>query len=206
MPSEREFKADVAESFVLPDLDGVAGLRAQDRGVRALDATYWDTDDLRLLRGGYGLRHRTTDGGSGLWTLKAGSHREGGAMVREETEVAGPPDHLPAAVAARIREVAAEPELHAIAHMRSARRVVELSWAGRPFAEIADDTVTVLDGDREVHRFREVELELHGGDDARAEQVLAALRQAGAGEPTSSSKYVRALEALGHDVASFRHA
>ncbi|HEX6537737.1 MAG TPA: CYTH domain-containing protein [Candidatus Dormibacteraeota bacterium] len=206
MPTEREFKADVAETFVLPDLDGVAGLRAHDRGVRALDATYWDTDDLRLLRGGYGLRHRTTDGGEGVWTLKAGSHREGGAMVREETEVPGPPDQLPAEVAARIGDVAAAADLHPVAHLRSARRVVDLTDSGRRFAEIADDTVTVMEGDREVHRFREVELELHGGDDARAEQVLAVLRRAGAGAPTSSSKYVRALEALGHDVGALRHA
>jgi len=49
MATEREFKTDVAETFVLPDLDGVAGLRARDRGVRQLDAVYWDTDELRLM-------------------------------------------------------------------------------------------------------------------------------------------------------------
>ena len=204
MPTEREFKADVAETFVLPDLDGVAGLRAHDRGVRALDAVYWDTDDLRLLRSGYGLRHRTTDGGDGLWTLKAGSHREGDAVVREETELPGPPDTPPAELAPRIGAAAAVADLHPVAHLRSARHVVELSDAGRPWGEIADDTVTVLSGDREVHRFREVELELHGGDEPRADQVLAALRAAGAGSPTASSKYVRALQALGHDVESLR--
>jgi hypothetical protein len=37
--------------------------------------------------------------------------------------------------------------------------------------------------------------------EARAAEVLAVLRDAGAGPPSSSSKYVRALRALGHDVA-----
>ena len=203
MALEREIKSSVAETFELPDLDGTAGLRAVDRGVRRLEATYWDTDTLQLMRSGYGLRHRTTDGGAGRWTLKGGTRREGDAVVREELEVPGTPAELPAEVSERLRDVVALGDLHPVVTLRTARHVVDLEAGGMPWAEVADDTVSVRDGDREVERFREVELELHGeGDGPRVAAVLARLRQAGAGEPESSSKYVRGLRALGYDVPS----
>ena len=208
MGTEREFKTDVAETFVLPDLDGVAGLRARDRGVRQLDAVYWDTNELLLMQSGFGLRHRTTDGGAVVWTLKGGTHREGDAVVREEIEVPGTRDTVPPELAARIVTVTPLEAVHPVAHLHTARHVVDLDDGGRPGAEVADDTVTVLRGEQPVHTFREVEVEIHDGAsvaetgvDGRAAQILAILRDAGAGPPTSSSKYVRALRALGFDVA-----
>lgn len=200
MPEEREFKADVAETFVLPDLDGVGGLRAVDRGTRLLEAVYWDTAQLELMHGGYGLRHRTTDGRNGLWTLKGGTHREGGAMVREEIEIAGTPQHLPAEIAGRVTSLVMESALRPVAQVRTMRHVVDLFAGDEAVAEVADDRVTVLRGDEEVHRFREVEVEMHGAGDDRVESVLELLRAEGAGPPSASSKYVRALRALGYDV------
>lgn len=211
MATEREFKADVAETFELPALDGVAGLRAVDRGVRDLDATYWDTDDLHLMHGGHGLRYRTTDGGDGLWTLKSGSHQQGGAMVRDEIEVPGTPDALPPELAERLRSVADPAAIHPVVRLRTARHAVDLIDGDRPWAEVADDTVRIFQGDEEMQRFRELEVELHGaegnaGDDPRIDLVLTRLRTAGAGTPTASSKYVRALLALGYDVGDLRDA
>ena len=203
MAVEREIKSPVTETFTLPDLDGTAGLRAIDRGVRMLEATYWDTDSLLLMRSGYGLRYRTTDGAAGRWTLKAGSRRVGDAMVREELELEGTPGEMPPEVCERLAGVAPASALHPVATLRTARHIVDLQAGGTPWAEVADDTVSVRDGDREVERFREVEVELHGDDDgARVAAVLARLREAGAGLPESSSKYVRALRALGYDVPS----
>ncbi|MGH7687912.1 MAG: CYTH domain-containing protein [Candidatus Dormibacteria bacterium] len=202
MAIEREFKYDVAETYALPALDGIAGLRARDRGVRQLDAIYWDTDDLRLLRGGFGLRHRTRDGGDGTWTLKAGSHREGGAMVREETELAGDARHIPDDLIARFRAAAPPGDVHPVAHLRTARHVIDLSEGGQPLAELADDTVTVFRGDEQVLRFREVEVEVHGDEVGRTAPVLELLRAAGAVPAETASKYVRALRALGHDVGA----
>lgn len=200
MPEEREFKADVAKSFVLPDLDGAGGLAARDRGTRILEATYWDTEGLDLMRNGYGLRYRTTDGTNLLWTLKAGTHREGDAMVREEIEIPGEPDRLPREIAERVTAVAPESALRPVARLRTARHIVDLTDGDSPVAEVAADDVSVLRGDEEVHRFREVEVEMRGGDEAMVQGVLQRLRAAGAGPPSSSSKYVRALRALGHDV------
>ena len=203
MPEEREIKLDVPDDFVLPGLDGTAGLHAGDPRVHVLDATYWDTDALDLMRGGFGLRHRTSDAAAGLWTLKAGSHREDDAMVREEVELPGDAGSPPSQLLDAVVAVAQPDALHPVARLRTMRRIVDLDAAGIPWAEVADDDVTVLDGDRIVHRFREVEIELHAsGDAARVEAVLTRLRGAGAGAPTSSSKYVRALRALGYDVGT----
>ena len=207
MPTEREFKMEVAETFVLPDLDGVAGVTARDRGVRQLDAVYWDTDDLRLMRSGFGLRRRSTDGRAVVWTLKGGTHREGDAVVREEIEVPGTPDAVPPELAGRVVAVTPIEAVHPVAHLHTARHVVDLVDGEQPWAEVADDAVTVLRDDAPVHTFREVEVELHAGDErvaseanARAAEVLTVLRAAGAGPPSASSKYVRALQALGFDV------
>jgi len=90
MAVEREIKIGVPTDFVLPDLTGADGLRAVDRGVHVLSTTYWDTDSLELLKSRRGLRYRTTDGGDGIWTLKAKTRRDGLALVREETEIEGP--------------------------------------------------------------------------------------------------------------------
>ena len=46
---ERKFEAD--ETFVLPDLTGAGGVAAVgDPEEQSLEATYYDTPDLRLLR------------------------------------------------------------------------------------------------------------------------------------------------------------
>jgi len=201
MAMEREMKLAAETSFELPELDGIAGLAAYDRGVRVLDATYWDTDDLALLRSGHGLRFRTTDGGSGRWTLKAGSHREGDLMVRDELELEGTPEALPAEIRERVARVVELDRLRPVATLQTRRHIVDLEADGAPWAEVADDAVSVRDGEREAERFREVEVELRGDTGrARLEAVLARLRAAGASGPTSSSKYARALAALGHDI------
>ena len=52
MPLEREVKLQVGEAFELPDLDGIAGLRAADHGVHVLEAA------ARLVRQGGGSGRR----------------------------------------------------------------------------------------------------------------------------------------------------
>ncbi len=204
MADEREVKLAVATDFVLPDLEGVApGVHAADRGVHLLEATYWDTTDLRLLHSGHGLRHRTTDGREGTWTMKGRSRRDGAALVREELEVAGGGEALPEELRARLPSDVDAGELSPAARLRTERRVVDLVAGGGRWAEVADDRVTVLDGDRPVARFHEVEVEVIGApDDARLDAVVERLRSAGAGEPAATSKYVQALQALGREGLS----
>lgn len=201
MPEEREIKLPVDEDFALPDLDGVVeGTRAVDRGVVELSATYWDTDDLTLLRAGLGLRHRSAPGEPGKWTLKAGSRMVGHAVSREETDFAGPPGQPPEAAIDMIRREIGEVDLHPVAHLVTDRHTVDLVAGDTRRAEVADDRVSVRSGSSVVETFREVEVELFDADDALIDAVMARLGAAGAGEPESTPKYVRALRALGHTI------
>lgn len=54
---ERKYESDESG---LPDLTGVAGVASVlDKGVTELDATYYDTSDLRLASASITLRRRT---------------------------------------------------------------------------------------------------------------------------------------------------
>jgi inorganic triphosphatase YgiF len=201
MPEEREIKIPVDAGFVLPDLDGVVeGTRAVDRGAIELSATYWDTDELTLLRAKLGLRHRSAPGELGKWTLKAGAQMIGDAVSREETDFPAPPGHPPAAALAVIRPVVGEVSLHPIASLVTDRHTIDLVHGDTRRAEVADDRVSVLSDERTVDTFREVEVELFDADDALIDAVMSRLRTAGAGDPDSTPKYVRALRALGHVI------
>jgi CHAD domain-containing protein len=85
--------------------------------------------------------------------------------------------------------------LQVVARLQSDRRVVVLrDGGGRALAEVSDDEVTVLDGERVAARFRELEVEaMPGAPDGLMEGVVDALQKAGAGEPDPTPKLVRAL-------------
>lgn len=201
MPEEREIKIPVDAGFLLPDLDGVVdGTGAIDRGNVELSATYWDTDDLTLLHAKLGLRHRSAPGEAGKWTLKAGARMIGDAVSREETDFAGPPEEPPQAALDVVRRVVGDVSLHPIASLVTDRHTVDLVHGDTRRAEVADDRVSVLSGDRTVETFREVEVELFDADAALIDAVMARLRAAGAGDAESTPKYVRALRALGHSI------
>ena len=67
---EVETKYDVDDDFVVPELTGLDGVATVDPPVEhSLEAVYFDTTDLRLLRARVTMRRRTggTDAG---WHLK----------------------------------------------------------------------------------------------------------------------------------------
>ena len=201
MPEEREIKIPVAMDFVLPDLDGVLdGIRAVDRGRVELSATYWDTDELTLLRAKLGLRFRSAPREHGKWTLKAGDRMVGDAVSREETDFPGSPDQPPAAAVEVIRKAVGDVALHPVAQLVTDRHSVDLVAGDTRRAEVADDRVSVRSGDATVDAFGEVEVELFDAEAALIDAVMARLRAAGVGEPDSTPKYVRALRALGHEI------
>ena len=201
MAEEREIKIPVDADFVLPDLDGVVeGTNAIDRGTVELSATYWDTDTLTLLHSHLGLRHRSAPGEVGRWTLKAGNGSVGLAVSREETDFMGPPDQPPAAALEAIRAEVGEVALRPVASLVTMRRTVDLVAGDTRRAEVADDHVAVRSGARTVSTFREVEVELFDAEAALIDAVMSRLYAAGAGDPDSTPKYVRALRALGHDT------
>jgi inorganic triphosphatase YgiF len=201
MAEEREIKIPVGADFMLPDLDGaVESLHAIDRGTVELSATYWDTDALTLLHSHLGLRHRSARGEAGRWTLKAGSGSVGLAVSREETDFLGPPDQPPPAALEAITAAVGEVALHPIASLVTMRHTVDLVAGDTRRAEVADDRVEVRSGAATVSTFREVEVELFDAEAALIDAVMSRLHAAGAGDPDSTPKYVRALRALGQDV------
>jgi CHAD domain-containing protein len=116
-------------------------------------------------------------------------------LARPEHDFMGVPNEMPAAARDLLRAYARRAELAPVARLQTLRRAAPLfDPRGQRIAEVADDEVSVLDGERVTARFREVELEVTA--DA-PHQLLPALidrlRAAGAGEPDPTPKLVRAL-------------
>jgi hypothetical protein len=128
-------------------------------------------------------------------------------MVRGEHELRAEGTSPPAELLSLIPEAVDPAALHPVAVLSATRRVLTLG--GSPSGERGDATVEVMDDTVEVRapgggpvvdRFRELEVEMQDGADDLADRVAARLREAGAGPPESTSKYRRALRALGHQV------
>jgi CHAD domain-containing protein len=198
---EIERKFDVATSFALPDLRGVAGVGSVAAPAEhRLEAVYFDTPDLRLARARITLRRRTGGPDAG-WHLKlpsaGGARRELHAPLGPGLGPGTPPRTLTGPVAGILRGAPPAP----VAELRTHRVVTALQDGdGRVLAEVADDRVTATvpaAGPGEaaaVRSWREVEVELVDGEDAvlvRVEDVLVA---AGARPSESPSKLARALE------------
>lgn len=166
MAIEREVKLVAWPGFALPDLDDVVpGARARRTATIDLDATYLDSDDLRLGRSGITLRHRRR-GPKETWTLKlpllADAATEGtGGLARDELDRPGSidsvPDELVLLAGAHLRGA----PLRKVARLATVRRVTVVEGSdGAPLVEIDDDEVSVMDGGRVAARFREVEVEV----------------------------------------------
>ena len=191
---EREAKLEAWPGFVLPDLEGVVdGGTARPLAPVQLDAVYHDTADLRLARWGVSLRYRSGDGDG--WTVKLPEGGDGPALVRRELTFEGSPGAVPADVAALVSAYARSAPLAAVARLKTRRNGVELlDSEGRGLAQVVDDEVSVYEGRHLASRFREIEVELDEATDGRLLEVLvAALKQAGAGDSHSVPKVVRAL-------------
>jgi inorganic triphosphatase YgiF len=190
---EREVKLAVPDGWRLPSLTQLDGVTATDRGDERLQAVYWDTDDLGLARAGVGLRHR-----NGTWGFKGSSRREGDALVREEVEVVAGIDNIPPAVRARCEAFVDLTALHPIAELDTMRHTIDVR-SSESQVELVHDRVTVIDGDRVVARFAEVEVEFAIAAQQLADRLVRLLVDGGAVVDTIP-KYVRALRALGRDA------
>jgi len=173
---EREIKLVPGEGFQLPPL-------GQPQPTRAFVSTYLDTDDLRLARHGVTLRHRVEDG-VGVWQLKV---PQGDA--RTELEEPGPPARPPSRLLDLLAGYLRGEKLVRVARLRTRREVQRADGA-----EIVDDSVAVLDGQRVTSRFRELEVELLDGDEEVLRRLEQALRNAGAVPGAFTPKLYRALE------------
>ncbi len=196
---EIESKFDVDEAFALPDLLRLPGVASvEDPQEHALEATYFDTPDLRLLRSRITLRRRTGGPDAG-WHPKPPAG--GGARLEVRRPLGRATRTVPAQilglVRVRVRGVRPEPVA-----LLSTRRVVHhlLDADGAMLAEVADDVVVATSlghegGPATSTTWREVEVELGTGDRGLLAAADALLREAGARPASSASKVGRALAA-----------
>src|SRR5512139_2004588 len=143
---EVERKYEVGPRFELPELSGClpSGGRIVELPAVTLTATYYDTPDLRLARAGASLRFRRGD--AEPWTVKLPTGTPGS---RHEISRTGPPGAPPAELVALVTAYARGVALEPAAVVRTVRRAYELRGGNdRLLAELADDSVAVLDGRR----------------------------------------------------------
>jgi inorganic triphosphatase YgiF len=197
--TETERKYDVDAGFVLPDLAGAGGsVSMAPPDVQLLEATYFDTDDLRLIAARITLRRRTGGADAG-WHIKL---PVGGDTRREVHFPLGPPDLVvPGEIAAEVARWSGGAPLRPVARLETRRTVRRLvSGSGEVLAEVADDQVTGSrpdPADPETWRlqdtWREVEVELKSGTPDLLDAAAAGLAAAGATPSRSASKLARVL-------------
>jgi CHAD domain-containing protein len=177
---EHEQKLEAPPGFELPDLGG------EPLEPRVFTSIYHDTTDRSLARSGITLRRRTERGGS-VWQLKLpvnGARLE----IEEPGGPAGPPDRLRTLLRAHERRAALEP----VAELRT-RRHGSLVTRNGLTAEVTVDEVTVMDAQRVVFEFVELEIELRDGQPSGLKGITKELERAGAHARDLTPKLFRVL-------------
>jgi len=194
---EREAKLVAPAGLRLPDMTGlVPGATATELPELRLEATYYDTEDLRLARSGITLRWRGGEPGP-PWTVKIPYGGEGPMLERHEIRFDGGEDEVPSPASDLVLASARTRSVEPVARLTTIRRPTEIrDGDGGLLAYVVDDTVSVTSERRLAERFREIEIELHDAGNS-AHQIVdsATLRLVAAGCVAESPfpKLVRAL-------------
>jgi CHAD domain-containing protein len=188
---ERELKLSATAGFRMPSIYGLVGPTIRQAPPERNDTTYYDTDDLRLARWGASLRHRPGEG----WTVKLPAERDAPYLVRSEIVFEGSGETPPAEAVELVRGFVRGEELLERVRMTTIRRRTGVHDAeGNLLAGVVDDSVSVQNGEASPSAFRELEVEIGEETTPSLLDVLVErLRQAGAGAPEQTAKYVRAL-------------
>jgi inorganic triphosphatase YgiF len=191
---ETEQKYDADADFVLPELGSLPdldGRRATEPRRIYLSATYFDTEDQRLIRHKITLRRRVGGDDEG-WHLKLPAGKDTRQEVHAPLDE-GNTGSAPARLTERVEEITAGEQLRPVALLDTERTVVTLAG---PAGDALVTAVRFGTGDSEPMRWREIEVEvLTPGDEATAmlEKVGTVLREAGARPSASGSKLARVL-------------
>src|SRR5258705_4764946 len=171
----------------LPSVAGASGPEEQ-----LLEAEYYDTDDMRLIRDGVTLRRRRGGSDQG-WHLKLPA----GDRTRREIRVPlGRSREVPARLAALVRGYTRGEALRPVAQISTRRQVLTLvDSAGDSLAEIAADDVSAqtLGEETMISHWAEVEVDLTGGGPRLLQAAEAQLRRDGLRPSARSAKLERAL-------------
>jgi CHAD domain-containing protein len=192
--NETEIKYDAPAGAILPrlqDLPQVARISGPDE--EQLEAEYYDTDDLRLIRAGITLRRRQGGDDAG-WHLKLPLGGDTRREIRLPPGQAG--RQVPGELADLVRARTRREPLRPVAQMTTTRRrLILLDPAGCSLAEVVADDVSArtLGDSTTVSSWHEVEVELTGGDRRLLKAADVLLRRDGLRRAGRSAKLARAL-------------
>ncbi|HLH59633.1 MAG TPA: CYTH and CHAD domain-containing protein [Streptosporangiaceae bacterium] len=162
---EIEMKYEAGPGALLPpleDLPRVASEAGPDE--EKLEAEYYDTEDLRLLRAGVTLRRRRGGADAG-WHLKLPAGPDTRREIRIPLGRTG--RAVPAELARLVRVYTRGEALTPVARVATVRhKRTLLDEAGTSLAEVVADEVSAqsLGESTTISQWREVEVELTGGD------------------------------------------
>jgi CHAD domain-containing protein len=190
--TERKYQADSAVLTLppledLPQVGSVSGAAEE-----TLEAEYYDTSDLRLIRSGLTLRRRRGGADEG-WTLKLPVNGDS----RDELWLPlGKRKSVPPELAGLVRAFTRGEPLQPVAHITTVRRRTVLrDEAGGSLAEVVADDVSAqsLGASTTISGWQEAEIELTGGDMRLLEAADRRLRSGGLRRAQHSAKLERAL-------------
>jgi CHAD domain-containing protein len=203
--TERERKYETRGDGPAPPVSVLTfadGVTPADPSAEELQAVYFDTSDLRLLRAGMTLRRRAGGADEG-WHLKVPTMDEDS---RDELRLplddpaspgggngtGAPPAELADLLVGCTRGVPLGPVAHIVTDRT---RWQLLGGRGRPVAELTDDRVEATDlRSKTTDRWREIEFELAGdGDAALLKSADKTLRRHGLQRSSAPSKLARVL-------------
>jgi CHAD domain-containing protein len=190
--TEREVKLSAGDAFMVPDLAGLGdGVVPAPRPDQELSTVYFDSEDRRLARWGLSFRYREGQG----WTVKLPGEDTGALLVRDEIVFDAGSGAPPPAAVDLVRGYLRHAELAPQVRLRTRRRRVLLQdREGQVLADIVDELVSVLEGEERTGGFRELEVETTDATPAGLlDAAIACLRDAGAGAPDPTPKYLRAI-------------
>ena len=190
---ERKYEADSALLSLPPldDLPEVASVSPADE--QTLEAEYYDTCDLRLIKAGVTLRRREGGGDEG-WHLKLPAGRD----TRRELQwpLADQQSEVPAELAGLVLAFRRGRSLQPVAHITTVRRRRVLYGAdGASLAEVVADDVSsqTLGRTTTITGWQEAEVELTGGNPQLLEAADRLLRRSGLHPARHTAKLRRAL-------------
>jgi len=191
--TETERKYDAPPGTVAPELAGLPGVATTAGPQRqVLEAEYFDTVDLRLLRNGITLRRRQGGSDAG-WHLKLPAGKDTRQEIRLPLSRGRQvPGRLAGLVLGYTRGAALQP----VARISTRRQLLTLvDQAGGSLAEIAADDISAqsLGAETAISTWGEVEVELTGGGPKLLQAADAQLRRSGLRPSARSAKLERAL-------------
>jgi len=191
---ETERKYEFGPGAALPSLHDLPSVsRESGMAEQTLEAEYYDTADLRLVRSGVTLRRRRGGSDPG-WHLKLPLNGDARREIQLPLGRAG--RRVPAELAGLVRAYARGGALQPVALITTKRRGrVLLDHAGNSLAEVLEDDVSArtMGESTTLTHWREAEMELTGGDEGLLEAADKRFRRAGLRPAGHPAKLARAL-------------